>query len=69
MSRIRTTVAAAALVALTAVGVSVGTAGTASAATDPGVCNDGIRLLIHYVDVGDQATASALFDTLIAMGC
>jgi hypothetical protein len=35
----------------------------------PGVCRDGLRLVVHYVEVGDQATASALFDNLWAGGC
>ncbi|HEY1295669.1 MAG TPA: hypothetical protein VGJ60_21530 [Chloroflexota bacterium] len=59
-----------ALVALTSIGVMVGTVGTASAAGGPAVCNDFGRILIYYVDVAnDQATASALFDNMIAMGC
>jgi len=69
MSRIRTTIAAAVLVALTTIGVTLGMAGPASASADPGVCNDGVTLVIYYVGIGDQATASALMDTLAAMGC
>jgi hypothetical protein len=69
MSRIHRTIAAAALVALTSIGVLVGTVGTASAAGGPAVCNDFGRILIYYVEVGDQATALALFDNMIAMGC
>jgi hypothetical protein len=35
----------------------------------PGVCDMGWRLVIHYVEVGDQATAGALFDNLWDGGC
>jgi hypothetical protein len=69
MSRIHRTIAAAALVALTSIGAMVGTVGTASAAGGPAGCNDFGRILIYYVEVGDQATALALFDNMIAMGC
>jgi hypothetical protein len=58
----------AALVALTSLSVLVGTVGTASAA-DRGVCNDFGRMVIYYAEVGDQATAVAVFDNMIAMGC
>jgi hypothetical protein len=69
MYRIRTTVSTAALVALTTIGILFGTAGTASASADSGVCRDGGNLVVYYVNIGDQATASALMDTLVAMGC
>jgi hypothetical protein len=54
---------------MTSVSVLLGTAGTASAVGGPAVCNDFGRILIYYVEVGDQATALALFDNMIAMGC
>ena len=57
-----------ALVALTSISVLAGTVGTASAA-GPAVCNDFGRMVIYYVEVGDQATALAVFDNMIAMGC
>jgi hypothetical protein len=68
MLRLRKFLPTTALVALTSISVLVGTVGTASAA-GPAVCNDFGRMVIYYVDVGDQATALAVFDNMIAMGC
>jgi len=68
MLRLRNLLPTTALVALASVSVLVGTAATASAA-GPAVCNDFGRMVIYYVEVGDQATASAVFDNMIAMGC
>lgn len=69
MLRLRKFLPTTALVALASVSALVGTVGTASAAGGPAVCNDFGKILIYYVDVGDQATALALFDNMIAMGC
>ena len=68
MLRLRKFLPTTALVALTSISVLVGTVGTASAA-GPAVCNDFGRMVIYYVEVGDQATALAVFDNMIAMGC
>jgi hypothetical protein len=65
-SRTRATIATAAFVALSSLGVLVGTADIASA--NP-ACGDFFKILVHYVESGDQATASALFDNMVAMGC
>ena len=54
-----------ALVALTVVGISVGSAGTAQAS----VCDDGFNLYAYYASVGDTATMDGLADNLVAMGC
>ena len=67
LSRSHAKIATAVLVALTSIGVLVGTAGTASAS--PAACGDFFKILLYYVEVGDQPTALALFDNMIAMGC
>ena len=54
-----------ALGVLTVLGVSVATTGTAQAS----VCDDGFNLYAYYISVGDNATADALGDNLVAMGC
>jgi hypothetical protein len=55
------------LVALTAgfVAISVTPASTASA----DACYDFIRIYFHYVDVGDTATADAVYRNLVRDGC
>ena len=68
MLRFRKFLPTTALVAVTSIGVMIGTVGTASA-SGPAVCNDFGRMVIIYVELGDQATASAVFDNMIAMGC
>jgi hypothetical protein len=63
----RSTIAAAAFVAMTSIGLVVGTAGTASAANP--ACGDFFKILVYYAEIGDQATARALFDNMVDMGC
>ena len=67
MLRLRTFVPTAALVALMSIGLSVGTAGPASAG--PASCGDFFKILAYYESVGDQTTAGALFDNMKAHGC
>ena len=68
MSRIYGKIGAA-LIALTAgfAAISATTATTASA-SEPD-WSDGFRLWNYYHDIGDTATATALFATLDSMGC
>jgi hypothetical protein len=54
-----------ALGALTVVGISVASTGTAQAS----VCDDGFTLDAYYASVGDTATMDGLADNLVAMGC
>ena len=71
MSKIRSKIAvvlAAAALALT-IGLIAVPAATASASADPGVCHDGIVLADYYFDIGDYATADAIFYNLVQMGC
>jgi len=68
MSRIYVKIGAA-LIALTAGfgAISATTATTASASAPD--CSDGFRLWNYYHDIGDTATATALFANLDSMGC
>jgi hypothetical protein len=60
--------AAAAIVATTFLGVTVITSSPA-AASMPAACNDFAKILDYYLNVGDQATADALFVNMVNMGC
>jgi hypothetical protein len=67
MLRLRKLLPTAAVVGLLSLGLSVGTAGTASAG--PASCGDFFKILVYYESVGDQATARALFDNMKDHGC
>jgi hypothetical protein len=65
--------------ALTVLGISAASPGTAHASTTAAVtnaavtneadCEDGFTLLMMYTLMGDTATADALAQNLAAMGC
>ena len=68
MSRIRVKIGAA-LIALTAGFAAISaTTATAASASAPD-CSDGFTLWNYYHDIGDTATATALFSNLYGMGC
>jgi hypothetical protein len=68
MSKLRTKLAALLIAAAAAfASVSVGTA--SATAADSGVCHDGAVLYDYYLSIGDRATASAVFQNMVSMGC
>jgi hypothetical protein len=68
MSRMRTRVAAA-LIAVAAAFATASVVTASATAADPGVCRDGAILMESYRSQGDEATASAIFRSLVSMGC